>query len=156
MVSHNKSTTEHFDETFYSLLRSPSGESLSAVGNELMVSGSAETYQIIDGVPRFVAALDQGQEQVQGTFAYKWNRAPDFGITGATADIMTQWMMPTLGWKDESEYAEYLRPRKVMLDAGCGNGRETIRLARLNPEALVIGIDISEAVDQAAKCDWAC
>lgn len=60
-------------------------------------------------------------------------------------------MMALLGWKDEKEYANYLSPARVILDAGCGNGRETIRLARLNPEALVIGLDISDAVDAASR-----
>jgi SAM-dependent methyltransferase/uncharacterized protein YbaR (Trm112 family) len=104
-----------------------------------------------NGIPRFATLADEGQTQVQGTFAYKWKRTPEWGITGATAEIMTGWVMATLGWKDEAAYAAALKPARLILDAGCGNGRETIRLARLNPEALVIGLDISEAVDEAAR-----
>lgn len=140
-----------FDELFFSLLRSPAGDVLSANGQTLTCAKSGAAFPIVNGIPRFVGALEAGQEQVQGTFAYKWNRNPNFGIAGETAKIMTEWMMPVLGWKDEREYASYLRGRKVILDAGCGNGRETIRLARLNPDALVIGLDISDAVDQAIK-----
>lgn len=124
--------TADFDQRFAALLR----------------DGGAPA---VAGIPRYVGALEAGQEQVQDTFAYKWNRTPDWGIYGETARIMTEWMMPTIGFRDESDYAAYLAPRLTILDAGCGNGRETIRLARLNPDALVVGLDISNAVDQAAK-----
>jgi SAM-dependent methyltransferase len=56
-----------------------------------------------------------------------------------------------LGWPDEAGYAAHLRRFAVVLDAGCGNGRELIRLARLNPKALVIGLDISDAIEVAAR-----
>lgn len=140
-----------FDKLFFSLLRSPSGHEVSLLGQTLTCKGTGSTFPIVNQIPRFVGALDAGQEQVQSTFAYKWNRNPDFGITGETASIMTPWMMEVLGWKDEIDYARYLKSRKIILDAGCGNGRETIRLARLNPGSLVIGLDISNAVDQAKK-----
>lgn len=140
-----------FDQTFLRLLREPGGGLIERRSDKLVGISSGAEYEIRNGIPRFVPSLEAGQEQVQGTFAYKWNRTPDWGITGETAQIMTEWMMPVLGWKDEAEYAEFLRPRRVILDAGCGNGRETIRLARLNPDALVIGLDISNAVDQAQK-----
>lgn len=124
----------HFDQVFESILSRP-----------------IAAAPVVRGIPRFVGALEAGQEQVQGTFAYKWNRTPNWGMDGETARIMTEWMMPTIGFKNERDYADYLRPRRVILDAGCGNGRETIRIARLNPDALVVGLDISDAVDQAAK-----
>lgn len=152
--SHERGPTlsaNSFDQLFFSLLRAPDGDALSRIGQTLSCTKTGATFPVVNGIPRFVGALEAGQEQVQGTFAYKWNRNPDFGITGETARIMTEWMMPVLGWKDEADYAKYLNPRKIILDAGCGNGRETIRLARLNPDALVIGLDISDAVDQAIK-----
>ena len=123
-----------FDKAFDAILASP-----------------LDDVPILRGIPRFVGAIEAGQEQVQGTFAYKWNTNPIWGIEGETARIMTEWMMPTIGFKDEGEYADYLRPRRTILDAGCGNGRETIRIARLNPAALVVGMDISASVDQAAR-----
>ncbi len=87
---------------------------------------------------------DPGQRQVQTAFAHKWGRTPDWGIHGETASVMTDWMMPLLGWRDEAEYAGFLSGKSRVLDAGCGNGREAIRMARLNPGAEVVGIDLSD------------
>lgn len=142
---------EDFDNLFLSILCSPDGYEVEVAGDMLHCEETGENFPIINDIPRFGGGLEAGQEQVQETFAYKWNRTPDWGIHGETARVLTNWMMPTIGFRDEQAYADYLRPRKIILDAGCGNGRETIRLARLNPDALVVGLDISNAVDQAAK-----
>jgi arsenite methyltransferase len=140
-----------WDAVFYSLLRSPDGSEIQITSDGQLAVANGQTFPVIRGIPRFFGSTGGGQMQVQETFAYKWNRTPDFGISGSTATIMTEWMMPVLGWRNEADYARYLQSRKVILDAGCGNGRETIRLARLNPDALVVGIDISDSVDQASQ-----
>lgn len=94
---------------------------------------------------------ETGQKQVAQAFSYKWHRTPSWGVTSAgTRDAMTPWMMATLGHADETAYAAYLARFRCMLDAGCGNGRETVRMAKLNPNAKVIGIDISDSIEVAA------
>lgn len=139
-----------FDKVFWSLLRDPHGFVCSR-GDGAILSEDGDTFPVVNGIPRFTGTNGAGQAQVEKTFAYKWSRTPNWGIAGATAEVMTQWVMPLIGWRDELEYASYLSRAEVILDAGCGNGRETIRLARLNPQALVIGLDISDAVDVASQ-----
>lgn len=111
---------------------------------------STEPLEVVRGVPTFISRHDdEGQRQVADTFGYKWTRTPRWGVTGV--DIMTPWMMGLLGFSDEASYAKYLSRFSIILDAGCGNGRETMRMARLNPNALVIGLDISDGIYAAAE-----
>jgi SAM-dependent methyltransferase len=95
--------------------------------------------------------MDSGQAQVAEVFGYKWTRTPNIGVDRRGAAVMTPWMMGVLGFADEGAYARYLSRFRTMLDAGCGNGRETARMARLNPSALVVGLDLSDGIEVAAR-----
>jgi len=45
-----------------------------------------------------------------------------------------------------------LQPYDIVIDATCGNGKDTLKLATLVPKGLVIGLDIQkEAIDKTAK-----
>ena len=46
--------------------------------------------------------------------------------------------------------AEFLRDKSIIFDAGCGLGYKAAWLAALAPHALVIAMDFSEAVVEAA------
>ena len=87
--------------------------------------------------------------QVQGTFAYKWARQKQWGLEGETARLMEEWLLPRYGWRDRHDYVRFMRMRTRLLDAGCGLGRETVRMAGANPGAAVLGMDVSSAVDEA-------
>ncbi|QDZ39314.1 methyltransferase domain-containing protein [Euhalothece natronophila Z-M001] len=65
---------------------------------------------------------------------------------------------PTVLWTHNLVTPFYLRDRqvinpadKVILDVGCGTGYGTLALAQANPEAKVIGIDLSEESIQWAR-----
>lgn len=85
------------------------------------------------------------QEQVANAFGYKWTHHKDWGMSGATADITTAWLTDLMGFNSDQEYADYFSSKKSILDAGCGNGRETRRLATLAPNSHITAIDISDA-----------
>jgi SAM-dependent methyltransferase len=139
------------DPRLAELLCCPCGGDLSQDDARLTCAQCAATYPIRNGIPRFAVLTDEGQNQVRETFGYKWQRGADWGISGETKAIADAWNLKLLGWSDEDAYAAHIRPFRVLLDAGCGNGRELIRLARLNPDALVVGLDISHAIDVAAR-----
>lgn len=139
-----------FEGIFWSILRGPNNEPLRRE-NDWLVASCGQRYPIVNNIPRFVSNPEAGQDQVRATFAYKWERSADWGIDGNTSEAMEKWILPLLGWQDAAAYSAYLARAKVILDAGCGNGRETIRLARLNTRALVVGLDISSAVDVAMR-----
>jgi SAM-dependent methyltransferase len=72
-------------------------------------------------------------------------------MEGESAKIMEEWLLPRYGWPDRSAYQAYLSPFRTMLDAGCGLGRETLRMAKANRQGLVVGLELSECVDEAAR-----
>jgi SAM-dependent methyltransferase/uncharacterized protein YbaR (Trm112 family) len=89
--------------------------------------------------------------QVQATFGYKWTRQIWWGIEGASASLMEEWLLPRYGWADRNAYDLFMKTRHRLLDAGCGLGREALRMARSNPEATVVGLELSHCVDEALK-----
>jgi SAM-dependent methyltransferase/uncharacterized protein YbaR (Trm112 family) len=91
-----------------------------------------------------------GQAQVQAAFGHKWTRQPWWGLEGESARVMEEWLLPRYGWADRAEHEAFLRTRRVILDAGTGLGRETVRMAEANPRAHVYGLELSECVDAAA------
>lgn len=149
----SEKTENLFDQLFLNVLRSPQGYTLKRIEDNLICSGTQKSYPIRNGIPTFVTEhADSGQEQVKESFSFKWAKTPGWGITSTgSRDIMTPWMIDTLGWPNEDSYRSYLSKFRIILDAGCGNGRETIRFAKLNPQALVIGLDLSEGIYTAAE-----
>jgi SAM-dependent methyltransferase len=49
----------------------------------------------------------------------------------------------------EENYKAYIQKFHLILDAGCGLGREVINLCRANPKAEVFGLEIADCVDEA-------
>src|SRR5262249_45407815 len=100
---------------------------------------------IVHGVPRFVQhTLDDDQARTRDSFGYEWTQLyPEHGHTSAEAQA------------ERDIFLEYTRTvpsefrGKLVLDAGCGNGR----YARLTNDwgARVVAVDISAAVEIAAK-----
>jgi SAM-dependent methyltransferase/uncharacterized protein YbaR (Trm112 family) len=97
------------------------------------------------------AARADGATQVQSGFGFKWTNQAWWGIEGESARVMEEWLLPRYGWPDRDAYVSFMRQRSTMLDAGCGLGREALRMARANPGARVIGLELSECVDEAAR-----
>ncbi len=94
-------------------------------------------------------AARSGQSQVQRSFGYKWTSIKRSGTEDTFKGFLEEWLLPRYGWKGREEYRDYMSGRRVCLDAGCGLGRETIRMARANPDATVVGLELSECVDGA-------
>lgn len=105
----------------------------------------AHTYPIVNRVPRFVQhALNADQSRTRDSFGYEWTEL--YPTHGQTPDE----------WQAERDiFLEYTRTvpsdfrGKLVLDAGCGNGR----YAKLANDwgARVVAVDISAAVEIAAK-----
>jgi len=93
--------------------------------------------------------LIDGQVQVQAAFEHKWNRQKWWGMVGESAKVIEEWLLPRYGWLDYNDYLNYMKNKHIILDAGCGLGRETVRMASANPDALVIGLELSACIDEA-------
>jgi len=140
------------DARLMELLCCPCGGDIVAAADEKLTCSSCRSaYPVVRGIPRFAGTADAGQAQVANAFGYKWTRGSDFAMAGETQTIMSEWLLDLRGWRSESEFAAFLKPFKTILDAGAGNGRDVVQLARLRPDALIVGIDVSDAIDVAAK-----
>lgn len=92
-----------------------------------------------------------GLAQVQATFGYKWTRQTWWGMEGESASLMEDWLLPRYGWVDRKAYDVFMTTRHRVLDAGCGLGREALRMARSNAAAIVVGLELSHCVDEALE-----
>ena len=120
-----------------------SGVDIVADGSLTCESG--HQFAVVNGVPRFVThALDADQQRTRESFGHEWTvRYPEHGHT------------PEERQAERDIFLEYTRSvpsdfrGKLVLDAGCGNGR----YARLVNDwgARVVAVDISSAVDAAQR-----
>ncbi|MGE5406002.1 MAG: methyltransferase domain-containing protein [Candidatus Saccharibacteria bacterium] len=108
--------------------------------------GHLQLDQIVQEEPK-----EDDKAQIQSTFGHKWTRQAWWGMEGESAEVMAEWLLPRYGWATVDEYKSFMAGRSVMLDAGCGLGREALRMAKANADALVIGLELSECVDEAAR-----
>ncbi|WP_297213212.1 MULTISPECIES: class I SAM-dependent methyltransferase [Thermodesulfovibrio] len=82
------------------------------------------------------------------SFRDKWekNEKAFFEITNKEGSEIQNWILNRNGWKDLKELREFLKNKKRILDAGCGNGRVTKLLRENSPcETEIIGIDLVSA-----------
>src|SRR5205085_2017462 len=66
-------------------------------------------------------------------------------------ETQREWFLELYGFGTEERLAEFLSTKHVILDAGCGLGYKAAWFAELSPGSIVIGIDISEAAEIAAR-----
>jgi SAM-dependent methyltransferase len=95
--------------------------------------------------------LEYNQGQTQDTFSTKWKEVEQLEEAEKLYIFQYEWFLKLYGFGSEEEFANYLKGQKVIIDTGCGLGYKAAWFAKLAPESLVIGIDISDAVLLAAK-----
>ena len=79
------------------------------------------------------------------TFKEKWehNRQLAFEETLKEGSEIFSWILGRNGFASANELKEYLKDKKRLLDAGCGNGRVTALLRRYSPKTTeIVGIDL--------------
>lgn len=109
---------------------------------------------IVDGV--FIASdagSSENEVQTSAAFGEKWVKRADDGWDGQQAWERSQreWYLRCYGFETEEAFADFLSDRKVIVDAGCGPGYKAAWMARLNPEALVVAMDLSDSIFVAAR-----
>ena len=117
----------------------------AVIAEGTLTCASGHVFPIVRGIPRFVQhELNADQARTRDSFGHEWTRLyPEHGHTRPE-------------WEAERDiFLEYTRTvpsdfrGKLMLDAGCGNGR----YAKLANDwgARVVAVDISAAVEIAVK-----
>jgi SAM-dependent methyltransferase len=103
-------------------------------------------YKIKDGVPRMFYKTTKGVEKASKAFSSEWDQ---FSYQDDADDTWP-------GLNEEKRISRFMtafsiKPKdlkgKVVLDAGCGNGRFSHTLSKLGAE--VVGLDISSGVEHA-------
>ena len=96
--------------------------------------------------------IDQNQYQTKNAFSEKWTSANEKDLTNDKTFVQDQkkWFLSLYGFSNEDELAKFLSG-KTILDAGCGIGYKTSWVASLAPDSTVIGMDISDSLNIAAK-----
>lgn len=96
------------------------------------------------------ASRDSNQQQTNTVFSDKWERYERSDEKERLYEFQRQWYLKLYGFADEAALARHLTDCRVIFDAGCGLGYKAAWFARLAPQALVIGMDYSDAARQAA------
>lgn len=95
--------------------------------------------------------FEDNQSQTKEIFADKWKQVEQMKDVEALYSFQRDWFLNLYGFANESEFAAFLKTKKIIIDTGCGLGYKAAWFAELAPESIVIGIDISDACRLAAK-----
>lgn len=85
------------------------------------------------------------KDTVTDTFKEKWEHHKElaFEETLKEGSEILSWILGRNGFGSVVELVEYLKDKKRILDAGCGNGRVTALLRRHSPEPTeIVGLDL--------------
>ncbi len=126
----------------------------AAEGRDEIVSGrlaspEGREYAIAGGVPVLLDPDDfaPGQGQTRDSFSEKWRRAP--GYREDTKPHYVRWYLERYGHGDLDGLRRFLEPKRRILDAGTGHGRDSEMYAQQAPQAQVFGVDLSDGIHLA-------
>lgn len=94
---------------------------------------------------------EANQEQTKDIFSDKWVEADEYENIEKLYEFQYEWFFSLYGFESEDKLAEYLSTKKTIIDTGCGLGYKAAWFAKLAPHAIVLGVDISDAIQVAAK-----
>lgn len=102
--------------------------------------------------------LDQGennkadnQAQTSDIFSDKWIEAAEYGSIDKMYSFQLEWFLKLYGFETKENLVEFLKDKQTIIDTGCGLGYKAAWFAELAPHAIVLGTDISDAINVAAK-----
>ena len=122
--------------------------------NLLVKSLFKSTPRIQDGV--YIDAQESGyenQDQTNNAFSEKWQsvRQAENDHEDNWKVMQFEWYLKLYGYESELILKETLLNQKTILDAGCGLGYKAAWFANLSPHSLVVCMDFSDAIFDAAK-----
>jgi SAM-dependent methyltransferase/uncharacterized protein YbaR (Trm112 family) len=111
--------------------------------------GRGHEWSVHDSVPR-MAPNGNDQRGTLESFSAKW--------AGIASEEVRQryrqqhaWYVERFGFGDENGLRDFLAEKHLVLDAGTGTGGDAARFAELAPHAVVVGLDLSGAIDVAQR-----
>jgi SAM-dependent methyltransferase len=114
----------------------------------------AEPLQVVRGVHLSgEPSSSENERHTSAAFSEKWTT-----LKQAAEDeeegwkkFQFRWYLSCYGYDTEADLAASIADRRVILDAGCGPGYKAAWFARLNPNATVVAMDLSDAIYVAAE-----
>lgn len=94
---------------------------------------------------------DDNQAQTTDIFSDKWVEAAAYESIEKMYSFQFEWFLKLYGFETRENLAAFLKDKHTIIDTGCGLGYKAAWFAELAPHALVLGTDISDAIDVAAK-----
>ncbi len=91
------------------------------------------------------------QQQTNDVFTDKWEKYGQSDEKERTYEFQRNWYLKLYGFETEDALRSHLVSCDVIFDAGCGLGYKAAWFAALAPQALVIGMDFSDAARHAAQ-----
>ncbi len=91
------------------------------------------------------------QEQTNDSFSEKWVKLDNESSTEVGEVFQKEWVLDLYGFKTLQGLQDFLKDKKVIIDAGCGLGYKSAWLAENAPNSIVFGIDYSDAINVAAR-----
>jgi ubiquinone/menaquinone biosynthesis C-methylase UbiE len=95
--------------------------------------------------------IDINQDQTKDIFSNKWEVDNENSDVQKLFDFQLEWFLKLYGFESENDLILFLKDKKIIIDTGCGLGYKAAWFANLAPHAIVIGIDISNSLEIAAK-----
>ncbi len=93
----------------------------------------------------------ENQAQTSDIFSDKWVEASSYEKIDKMYSFQLEWFLQLYGFDTTENLREFLKDKNTIIDTGCGLGYKAAWFAELAPHATVLGVDISDAIDVAAK-----
>ena len=99
-----------------------------------------------------ISNLADSQLQTKEAFSKKWSLSDYESADFVKAlEFQKNWYLRLYGFESEKKLARSLRPCKIMLDAGSGQGGKAAWFARLSPSTIIVAADISDSIIAASE-----
>jgi SAM-dependent methyltransferase len=111
----------------------------------ILVSGNKISFDNTD--------VSKANNQIQTTdiFSDKWVEAAQYESIEKMYSFQLDWFLKLYGFETKENLINFLKDKQTIIDTGCGLGYKAAWFAELAPHATVLGTDISDAIDVAAK-----
>ena len=118
-------------------------------GDELDLAGQKFIQR--KGILRNQLLLSENQAQTEKIFDFKWKKENTFD-SQASLSRMRLWLIERYGDISTADWLIDHGENPILIDAGCGAAMSTLELfGNLIPKVRYLGVDVSSAIDVAAK-----
>jgi len=120
------------------------------ITGKLKCKNCGDSFSITNGIPRFVTDTEKDFVKTEDVFSAKWKLHHKNHQEKEWTSFQQKWFLDRFGWNTLSNFKNFLKSKKIILEAGTGVGN-TAKLLSFNPKSTVFAIDASDSVEFAHK-----